>query len=292
MKTPFFALAFLLTSASVALGQERGAVLFSVTDKSGQAVRDLRAEDFALTVSGKKHPIASFLAAGSLPVRLVLLVDKSGSRVDHAFPDEAFTDFFRLFLSRGRDQAAVVAFASAATLVQDFTDDAATLETSLINARTFKPWGGTALYDSILLATSVLGGIPSRRALVVVSDGVDNASKTSEALVRSALAKTGVHLYAITPNLASTFPSRRADSGVFQRLAENSGGFASAPRDAKALAAELDKIGKDITAMSAIVFESPIASQDGKPLKIRITTSRKGLTVRHPLEYQPPSASR
>jgi len=285
MKSPVALLMAMLAFATIATAAETVSVVFRVSDKAGNAVRGLTASDFTLQVGGKKRPISKATDVSSAPLRLVVLLDVSGSTVDTPVGSKELTDFFQLFIRRGRDSGAVVMFAGSLTVLQDFTDDAALLGAAVEKAESLKASGGTALYDAVYLAAETLSKAPERTAILVISDGVDTASRHSPDQMRQTLANSRSVLYALSPERLTngSRPARIFGVPSFSQVAEITGGLAFKPENRKALAPALEKIGMDLRSAYALTYEVTGDAPSPRELrKIQIETSRKGLMLRYP----------
>jgi VWFA-related protein len=172
----------------------------SVRDKKNALVGSLKKEDFALQVDGKPQTIRYFDHESDVPLTLGLLVDTSMS-MRRYLDDErtASAKFLETMLAPSRDKAFVVQFARQVELLQDVTDSKPKLQAALkqldSSSPSFAPstngdsgdrndrgsrGGGTALYDSIFLASDeITAKQKGRRALVLLTDGVDSGSKES-----------------------------------------------------------------------------------------------------------------
>ena len=180
-----------------------------VRDKKGALVNDLKKDDFSLQVDGKDQSIRYFDHDTDVPLTLGLLVDVSQSQ-RKALSDEqtASQSFLDTMLApsngnRGADQAFVVQFAKEIELLQDVTDAKPRLQHALKELGTESPsfhnaddsnsraqtdsegryirHGGTALYDAIFLSGDEVMSKQKgkRRALIVLTDGIDRGSKES-----------------------------------------------------------------------------------------------------------------
>src|SRR5262249_26289367 len=150
-------------------------VLFIATDKRGKFVRNLDQKDFAILDDHKPpQSIVNFRRETDLPIQLGLLIDTSGSvRGRFDFEQDAAVSFLQNTVRPNFDKAFVVAFNGHSQMMQDFTDNATLLSTAVHNMH---DGGGTALYDAIYRACHENlikdhEDRPSRRAIVVVSDG-------------------------------------------------------------------------------------------------------------------------
>ena len=154
-----------------------------VTDPGGHFVKGLTRDQFRILDEGTPQRITSFEPTGTA-LELVLAVDVSGSMAD-AMGDvkQAVRSFMEAL--GPKDQVTLVAFNDAMfTLARRESNPA--VRTRAVER--LSPWGSTALYDVIVRSLDILSRHPGRRALVIFSDGDDQASQASfqdvERLVR------------------------------------------------------------------------------------------------------------
>src|SRR4026208_1081103 len=122
----------------------------SVIDRRGNAVMNLKLEDFELQVDGQVRPLSD-LSRSETSVRLAMLFDNSGS-LDSAreFEKQAAIRFFRKVM-RSKDEAAIQSIGTDSYLAQPLTHDLLRLEQTV--AMFGKPEGGTSLFDAIVGAS-------------------------------------------------------------------------------------------------------------------------------------------
>jgi Ca-activated chloride channel family protein len=182
-------------------------MLFTVTDKKGKFVTDLTKNDFDIVEHKKPQVIQEFTAESDLPLRLGVLIDTSNSIRDRfKFEQEAASEFIKTVIKQGQDKALVVSFDSSAELASDMTDDTDKLDKAIHDLR---PGGGTALYDAIYFACRdrLQQDQPKhkfRRAIVLLSDGDDNQSRTSRDQALEMAQRADVVIYAISTNISRT----------------------------------------------------------------------------------------
>jgi VWFA-related protein len=183
-----------------------------VRDKKGALIQNLNKDDFTLQVDGKSQTIRYFDKDTNLPLTLGLLVDTSQSQ--RSVLDEertASSTFLDEMLTNPKDQAFIIQFARQTELLQDLTTSRPLLQKALKEIDTPGPSstdgdsdtrsrarGGTVLYDALFLASDeLMSKQTGRKALVILSDGVDRNSK--ENLVRSieAAQRADTIIYAI-----------------------------------------------------------------------------------------------
>jgi VWFA-related protein len=189
-------------------------VFATVRNRSGKIIKGLTKDDFLLDEEGRTQTIKFFSQESSLPLYLGLMVDTSGSQ-RRALGDEraAGIKFFDQILRPDRDLAFVLHFDSETELLQDFTASRANLEKALDLLQVADPGqqqqqgggppqrgggypgggrrypqgrgrggrnGGTRMYDAVLLASEdLMSKQKGRKALVLLTDGVDTGSKVT-----------------------------------------------------------------------------------------------------------------
>ena len=259
----------------------RANFLMTVTDKKGRFVTDLTQQDFEVVESKKKQTILEFVAENNLPLRLGIVVDTSNSIRDRfKFQQEAASDFVKSVIRPKTDRAIVVGFDNSAQLLADLTDDVGKLETAI---RGMRPGGGTALYDAIYFACrdKLMQDQPMykfRRALVVLTDGDDNASRYTRDQALEMAQKADVVLYTISTNI-----TRIPTDGdkVLRYLSQETGGTAFFPFKATDLTQSFENIANELRSQYAILYRPEPLKLDGlyHPVEIKIKT-RKDLIVR------------
>ena len=104
-------------------------LLFTVTDKKGRFMTDLKKEDFEITENKRPQKILEFTAESDLPLRLAILVDTSNSvRTRFRFIQDAAVEFINTAMRAGQDKGLVVYFDTEAQLAVKLTEDKAALD--------------------------------------------------------------------------------------------------------------------------------------------------------------------
>lgn len=291
-----FLIALLLITAVRALAQDDDVVRvntelvvlnLTVTDKSGQYVKGLKAADFKVYEDGvevKPELIASFSLQES-PYAAVVLLDSSGS-MEARFTLARSAAIRFLDALREEDVAAVYRFDSKVERVQEFSTgrDLAPM------AYAIRAKGMTTLNDAIVEAARTLADRPeNRKAIVVLSDGMDTFSKaTSDKAVETALA-VGASIYAVDMSPLQVGSSAgRQGAPQLKSFAEKTGGrFIATPggqamRDAFASIA--DELGKQYT----IAYRPLNQKRDGKWRTLEVKLNRDDLEVRTRKGYRAP----
>jgi Ca-activated chloride channel family protein len=179
-------------------------IAISVMDESGRKVLNLSKDDFAAKIDDESVPIlfAEYQADG--PASVLILVDTSGSSLAKlAQTPEAITQVVNNL--DPRDDVALFAFSNKPFNLQPFTQD----HSAIIDRETLlHAVGSTSLFDSVITAARILRqGCYARRALVVISDGIENTSGKSLEEARHDIKMGGVSAYAIAIGSSDTWSS-------------------------------------------------------------------------------------
>jgi len=264
-------------------------VLFIATDKHGKFVRNLNQKDFAILDDHKPpQSIVNFRREIDLPIQLGLLIDTSGSvRGRFDFEQDAAVSFLQNTVRPNFDKAFVVGFNGRSQMMQEFTDNAALLSAAV---HRMHDGGGTALYDAIYRACheNLLKDHedhPSRRAIVVVSDGEDNQSEFSEAQAIEMAQRAEVIIYAISTDDSGLI--LRGDK-VLQRIADATGGRAFFPFKMKDIKNSFSAIEDELRSQYIVSYHPADFEADGRYRPIEITAHKKDLQVRSRKGYYAP----
>lgn len=267
-------------------------LLFTVADKKGKFVTNLRKEDFKVFEDEKAQTITNFSSETDLPLTIALLVDTSGSIRDKLrFEEEAAIEFFYSTLQRGKDKALVISFDSGVDLLQDFTDDPEKLADKV---RKIRAGGGTSLYDAVYLAVNQkLAGQSGRRIVILITDGDDNSSRVSLTETLEAAQKNDVTIYAISTNSAAYFGSKEQERGdkTLKKFAEETGGKPFFPLKIQDLASSFLDIHDELRSQYQIGYRTSNAKQDGTFRRIRVDIADKRYKARARTGYYMPKAA-
>src|SRR5437016_2150762 len=267
-------------------------ILFTVADKKGKFVTNLRKDDFRVFEDEKAQNITNFSGETDLPLTIALLVDTSGSIRDKLkFEQEAAIEFFYSTLQRTKDKALIISFDSGVDLLQDFTDDPEKLAEA---GRKIRAGGGTSLYDAIYLGVNEkLTNQPGRRVLILISDGDDNSSRTSLTETLEVAQKNFVTIYGISTNSAAYFGSKEQDRGdkTLKKFSEETGGKPFFPFKVQDLAISFQDISEELRSQYRIAYRSSNARADGTYRKVRVDVSDKRFKAKTRNGYYAPRAT-
>jgi len=265
-------------------------VVFTVTDKHGRYVKDLKKDDFKIIDDAKPATeISSFRAETDLPLDVGLLIDASNSIRDRfKFEQEAAIEFLSQTIRRKYDRAFVVGFDVTPEVTQDFTDNTEALS---LGVRALRPGGGTALYDALYFACrdklmkSDHPG-PSRKAVILLSDGDDNQSHVTREEAIEMAQRAEVVVYTISTNLTG---SNGKYDKVLERIADATGGRAYVPFQLTEVANAFAAIQEELRSQYALSYKPADFHPDGHYRTIEILAkNQKGLHVRSRRGYYSP----
>lgn len=183
-----------------------------VNNRDGRPVTGLSRTDFDLFDAGVARSIAVFRTEPA-PINIAVLLDASGSmRIGRKW--SAAQDVMRTLaamLEPGRDRVALFTFDTQLHESQPFTTAPADAVGRLDSVR---PFGSTALYDAIAqIGRQLAAQIGSRRAVVVVTDGVDNHSQLNAADVAGIASAIDMPVYAVVVASPLDRPGAASEAG-------------------------------------------------------------------------------
>jgi Ca-activated chloride channel family protein len=256
-------------------------VVFTVVDKDGRFVRDLKQEQFKI-LDNRLPPqkILDFRAQTDLPLYVGLLIDASNSIRDRfQFEKDAASEFLFDVIRPKSDAAFVLAFDETWDLTQDFTGD---LDKLRKGVESIKAGGGTALWDAVYYSCrEKLMKEPARnavrRAIILVSDGDDNQSRVyrHEAIDMAQLA--GVIIYTISTSLVDIHT--KGDDNL-RMLAEATGGRAFFPTKLDDVSSAFRDIQEELRSQYSVSYRPESFVANGQFRPIQIVADNKKLKVR------------
>ncbi len=165
-----------------------------VLKNNGAPVDDLAIEDFEILEGGRSRPIDRLYRARDVSLVLGLVLDSSGSMLPIWDLTQRSAKAFLERTVTARDRSFLVDFDTRLRLVRPLTGDLSELFAGMGE---IEPAGGTALYDSILFSLLQFTDEPGRRALVVLTDGVDASSTSNPKRAVEFGRKLGVPVYIV-----------------------------------------------------------------------------------------------
>lgn len=226
----------------------------AVTDRDGNFVSGLTARDFTIVDDGRPQPI-TFFEQQDTPVTVGLLIDHSGS-MGPKLPAVAAAISSFAHSSNPQDQMFVINFADEVSIGlfdgQSFSSDPAQIEHAITSV-----WarGRTALYDAVAEGIVHLKlGQWNKRALIIVSDGGDNASHYKFNQISEMARASHAVIYAI--GLLSE-SGQEENPEVLRKLTRDTGGLAFFPGPHDSIATVSNAIARDIRSQYMLAFAPP-----------------------------------
>lgn len=268
-------------------------LLFSVRDKKSGLIGGLEKEDFTVFEEGQEQTIKFFTRETDLPLTIGLLVDVSRSQENLIEVEKhAATQFFSKVL-RPKDMAFLISFGSEAELLQDFTNSSQQLSAGLDGLRVIaqvsggilrpgpvptatKP-KGTVLYDAIYLAsTEKLRREVGRKAIVVITDGVDMGSHYSRSEAIEAAHRSNAIIYSIYYSDPRYWGG---SDGDLKRMSEDTGGRVFRVNRKNSLEDIFTQIQDEMRSQYSIGYTPTNPDKDGSFREVEIRVNRKDAKV-------------
>ena len=299
---PFLALTLYAQDSVIKVDVDLVNVLCTVRTKNGGLVGNLQKSDFTIFEDGKQQEIKYFTRETDLPLTIGLLVDTSLSQ-DRLIDTErrAASEFFRKVL-RPKDMAFLMQFGAEAELLQDSTNSVSLLQRGLSQLRLSAPVGGlhpgpvptasrqagTILFDAVYLAADEkLKREVGRKAIVIITDGVDTGSRVSKEKAIEYAQKADAIIYSIEyedpraygGGFGSISMGGGGGGGVLKRLSEETGGRALRVDRKNSLDDIFREIQEEMRSQYSIGYAAANSKRDGSFRKLEIRMANKDLKV-------------
>ncbi len=267
-------------------------LIFTVTDKHGHFIRDLKASDFSL-LDDHMAPaeVYSFTQQTNLPLRVGLLIDTSSSiRSRFQFEQNAAVEFLLSVLRPRIDKAFVMGFDVTPDITQSYTNNGDLLSNGI---RKLSPGGGTALYDAVYTACHddmlPLHGPPLiRKVVILLSDGDDNQSHATLDDAVKMCQRADTTIYAISTNDS---PSRDRGDDILKAMSLVTGGRAFYPPRMEDVATAFAGIQEELRSQYSLVYKPADFKADGAFRPIFLTAYDRKYKVRVQKGYFAPSST-
>jgi Ca-activated chloride channel family protein len=255
-----------------------------VRDARGRSVLDLRRDDFVMLERGQPRSIVDFKVSDQGPVSLAVLMDTSGSMSgsrQRAAAQEA-VEYLTSWVQPGADEIALFSFDRDLRQDVPFTTDLGRIRSGVDR---LEPLGLTSLYDAIALTAKRLADRPyARRAVVVITDGVDTSSALTPAEVSGLASAVDVPVYVIAllspidhPGTDYAVPSADERTAQLGNLAAWTGGELIMTSTSAHVSAAMRGLLTELRHQYLLAFE---AARTAGWYDLEVRVRRKGVTVR------------
>ncbi len=267
------------TGEALKIGTDLVLLDVAVIDQTGKPIMNLNKEDFTVFEDRVKQAIEDVDRVDA-PLSLGIVIDTSGSMRTklQIVSDSALSLVKQL---KETDEAFVAQFKAEAELLRDFTRDKRELEDGLNELFT---GGGTALLDAIIATADHAQekGKQRKKALVVITDGVEKNSNWKEKEVIKAIQEDDVQVYLIGildesdegTSLFGKSATKKAKD-LLIRLAEDSGGRAFFPKEASEMPAVMAQVAKDLRSQYVVSYTPTNDKKDGTFRAIKVVVDTK-----------------
>jgi VWFA-related protein len=277
-------------------------VLANVYGKNGEIVRDLTKDDFLLSEDGHPQTIRYFSRETDLPLTLGLLVDTSMSqrRVIDAERIASFR-FVDQVLREATDHVFIVQFDIGVEIRQALTSSRRSLQTALAQVDTpsmhqleLQRGGGTLLYEAIAVAArDVMRAQTGRKALIVISDGVDTGSEIPLTTAVEEAQRAGTLVYSIVFSDANAYGTLLgplmgggADGKhVLMRISRETGGRCFEVSKTQSIEQIFQAIQDELRSQYNLGFVSDVPVRISGFRRLQLTAKAKGLVIQSQSRY-------
>jgi VWFA-related protein len=275
-----------------------GYVLVPLVVRSGAGYADrLDENDFRLLVDGQPVKVDSFERRADAPASIVFLQDLSGSMEGTSLQASQQAVQFFLDKSLKGDEFAIATFASDAGQVEvPYTSEMSVLRESVAN---WKAWGTTAIHDAVAWVPNISAeGRNPKRFAVLITDGIDNASKFTPEQAREIVRQAQLPVYVI--GLGTGNPYELSDTGdkiyryadVLNLLASVSGGRYYAISNLEDLQEALVAIHNDLRHQYVLGFATGEGKSRLRDVKVEVKSGGRTVLFRRGYKGPPPAESK
>lgn len=271
---------------AIRLGTDLVTLDVTVVDPANKPVMDLKENEFVVTEDKVPQKIA-FFSKEQVPVSLVYAIDTSGSmRPKLETVVKASINLAKE--SRAGDEMAVIEFKDQPELLEEFTGDVNDVVDTLNGLVASRQ---TAMLDALYVAADYANkeGKNRRKAVLVVTDGLDNDSFYKFGEVVNHLREIEVQIYLVgfindldkDSGLFKKSPKEKAE-GLLTKLAEETGGKAFFPKELSEVHAVAEQISTDLRTQYSIGYYPTNSKKDGsfRAVKVQVSSGARRLVAR------------
>ncbi|HKV10014.1 MAG TPA: VWA domain-containing protein [Thermoanaerobaculia bacterium] len=254
----------------------------TVADASGRPIQAIDPASFQIFEDGIKQRIRAADRVADTPVRIVTLIDNSASMAPRmAATRGAALEFLRHTL-RPQDQAALISFNRSPRIAVGLTGNLAALEDGLSG---LVAQSDTALYDSLIYSLYYLTGVKGQRAVLLLSDGLDQSSDFRFEDALECARRAGIAVYSIGLELPDG--ARGEAAKRLARLSNETGGRSFFVQGTQSLAGVYDEIERELRSQYRIVYQSSNSKVDDAFRAVRVDVGKAGMVARTISGYYP-----
>ncbi len=254
----------------------------TVDDRDRRPLLDLGEDAFQVLEDGVAQEILRFERVDDTPLVGTILLDVSASMEERlAESVKAAADFFQQVITE-RDELSIVTFNDRPHLASPFTRDRIEFAKGLMGLRAER---GTALYDSLIFTLYHLNGLPGQRAVLLLSDGVDEHSRYDLDDALEYARRSEAAIYAI--GLALPKKAKESPKKVLEQLALETGGRAFFVENTGELAAVYDQIGLELRSKYFLAYQSSSTAPTDAFRRVEVVVDERGARARTIRGYYP-----
>ncbi|MFT3892666.1 MAG: VWA domain-containing protein [Anaerolineales bacterium] len=242
-------------------------VYVSAVDANGQPV-GIDPKTIQISENGQPMQVTDVRGGGMgsptekqiIPVTTMLVMDISGS-MDKNGKLDAAKEAAKAYVAQMRpgDQAGLITYDTKTYYVQPVTADTAALTAAIDSVKT---GGDTAMYNALVEAERNLESVTGRKAIIVMTDGLDNSSQSTADDVITGIGQSGLTISAIGFGDTKASGQQGLDEAGLKSLAEKTGGLYSFA-DVQSLASIYQQYGEALQSEYALTYISPTTLRDG-----------------------------
>jgi len=257
-------------------------VYVSATDASGNPV-GIDPQTIQINENGQAMEPVDVKGGGevvggeAIPVTTMLVIDISGS-MDKNDKLGAAKQAAKAYISgmRSGDQAGLITYDTHVYTVQPITADTLALTSAIDGLQT---GSDTAMYNALIEAEKALEGVSGRKAIIVLTDGMDNQSSSTANDVITGIGESGLSISAIGFGDTSVTGQAGLDEAGLTSLAGQAGGQYAFATDAQTLSTLYQQYGQSLQSEYAITYVSPSTLRDGINRSLSVSLSTAGVST-------------
>lgn len=219
----------------------------------------------------------------AIPVTTMLVIDISGS-MDKNDKIGAAKEAAKAYINgmRPGDQAGLISYDTQVYTVQPVTSDVPALVSAIDALQT---GSDTAMYNALVEAEKALESASGRKAIIVMTDGMDNQSSATLDDVIAGISESGLSISAIGFGDATLTGQEGLDEAGLRALAEGAGGQYAFATDAQTLSTLYQQYGQSLQSEYAITYISPSPLRDGVNRNLTVALTESGVSMES--QYNP-----